>query len=337
MRSSSPSEDLGNAYGDYPLPIGAGQTVSQPYIVAAMIAALELRPTDRVLEVGTGTGYEAAILGELAAEVWTIERHAELAMKAREILARLGYVNVHVVVGDGSVGLPQHAPFDKILVAAAAPKIPESLVAQLADGGRLVVPVGNRFEQQVQVVRKVGPEICRDLARALPLCAAGWGRRMGAVEAGPLAIGNWHLATSVASHGCLAPVNVPTGADESAGSILSAPESAGRGDNADRRQHKSEVPVARLSVSKVMEVTTSAISRNTSPRSKRSARRLARSHFRLQAARFVLDVLLLIAILVNLFVEVFLHLLGAFGLGVLQRSEHSSSASRLLRRMFFAW
>ena len=171
-------EELGNAYGDHPLPIGAGQTVSQPYIVAAMVGALELRPTDRVLEVGTGTGYEAAILGELAAEVWTIERHAELAMKAREILARLGYVNVHVMVGDGSVGLPQHAPFDKILVAAAAPKIPESLVAQLADGGRLVVPVGSRFEQQVQVVRKLGPETfvaLHDLCRFVPLVGEeGW-------------------------------------------------------------------------------------------------------------------------------------------------------------------
>ena len=171
-------EDLGNAYGDHPLPIGAGQTVSQPYIVAAMVAALELRPTDRVLEVGTGTGYEAAILGELAAEVWTIERHAELAMKAREILARLGYVNVHVVVGDGSVGLPQHAPFDKILVAAAAPKIPESLVAQLAEHGKLVVPVGGRFEQQVQLVRKVGPETVvalHDLCRFVPLVGEeGW-------------------------------------------------------------------------------------------------------------------------------------------------------------------
>ena len=172
------NEDLGNAYGDHPLPIGAGQTVSQPYIVALMIAALELLPADRVLEVGTGTGYEAAILGELAAEVWTVERHEELAMKARAILARLGYANVQVVVGDGSVGLPQHAPFDKVLVAAAAPKIPESLVAQLADGGRLVVPVGNRFEQQVQVVRKVGAQTVvtmHDLCRFVPLVGEeGW-------------------------------------------------------------------------------------------------------------------------------------------------------------------
>ena len=171
-------EDFVNAYGDHPLPIGAGQTVSQPYIVAAMVEALELRPSDRVLEVGTGTGYEAAVLAELAAEIWTIERHEELAVKAREILARLGYANVHVIHGDGSLGLPQQAPFDKILVAAAAPQIPESLIAQLADGGRLVVPVGTRAEQQVHVVRKVGSEIVvttHDLCRFVPLVGAeGW-------------------------------------------------------------------------------------------------------------------------------------------------------------------
>ena len=167
-----------NAYGDHPLPIGAGQTVSQPYIVAAMIEALELRPTDRVLEVGTGTGYEAAVLAELAAEIWTIERHEELAVKAREILARLGYTNVHVIHGDGSLGFPEQAPFDKILVAAAAPHLPESLIAQLADGGRLVVPVGTRAEQQVHIARRVGNEIAvttHDLCRFVPLVGAeGW-------------------------------------------------------------------------------------------------------------------------------------------------------------------
>jgi protein-L-isoaspartate(D-aspartate) O-methyltransferase len=172
------SGDLRDAYGDHPLPIGAGQTVSQPYIVAAMVEALELQPADRVLEVGTGTGYEAAILGELAAEVWTIERHEELANKAREILARLGYANVHVVHGDGSLGLSERAPFHAILVAAAAPRIPDSLVAQLEDGGSLVVPVGDRYEQQVHVVRKEGQEIVvtkHDLCRFVPLVGAqGW-------------------------------------------------------------------------------------------------------------------------------------------------------------------
>jgi len=171
-------EDLVDAYGDHPLPIGAEQTVSQPYIVAAMVEALELRPSDRVLEVGTGTGYEAAILAELAAEVWTIERHEELVGRAQAILARLGYRNVCVVHGDGSLGLPEHAPFDKILVAAAAPRIPESLVAQLVDGGKLVVPVGTRYEQQVQIVRKEGKEIFvtrHDLCRFVPLVGAeGW-------------------------------------------------------------------------------------------------------------------------------------------------------------------
>ncbi len=172
------SGDFREAYGDHPLPIGAGQTVSQPYIVAAMVEALELQPTDRVLEVGTGTGYEAAILGELAAEVWTIERHQELADKARGILARLGYTSVHVVYGDGSLGLTEHAPFQGILVAAAAPQIPESLVAQLADGGRLVVPVGDRYEQQVNIVQKQGTELeltKHDLCRIEPLVGAqGW-------------------------------------------------------------------------------------------------------------------------------------------------------------------
>ena len=172
------AEDAPNAYGDSPLPIGAGQTISQPYIVAAMLEQLELRPQDRVLEVGTGTGYEAAILGELTAEVWTIERQPELAEKARAILQRLGYANVHVVQGDGSRGLPDQAPFDKILVAAAAPRIPEMLIEQLADGGKMIVPVGTRQEQQLQLIRKTGDQVTvtpRDLCRFVPLVGEqGW-------------------------------------------------------------------------------------------------------------------------------------------------------------------
>ena len=166
------------AYADGPLPIGEGQTVSQPYMVAAMVEALDVQPFDRVLEVGTGTGYEAAVLAELAAEVWTIERHAELADKAREILAELGYGNVHVICGDGSLGLPEHAPFDKIVVAAGAPQAPPSLIAQLAEAGTLVVPVGNRFDQQLHVARKISGEIVTSrhvLCCFVPLVGAeGW-------------------------------------------------------------------------------------------------------------------------------------------------------------------
>jgi len=173
------SGDLKDAYGDHPVSIGAGQTVSQPYIVAAMVEELELQPTDRVLEVGTGTGYEAAILGELAAEVWTIERHPALADRARQILQELGYANVQVITGDGSLGLREQAPFDKILVAAGAPQAPPSLIEQLADGGRMAVPVGNRVEQQLRVVRKAGGEIVTSthvLCCFVPLLGAeGWG------------------------------------------------------------------------------------------------------------------------------------------------------------------
>jgi protein-L-isoaspartate(D-aspartate) O-methyltransferase len=172
------AEDAPNAYGDSPLPIGAGQTISQPYIVAAMLETLELRPQDRVLEVGTGTGYEAAILGELTAEVWTIERQPELAETARALLQRLGYANVHVVQGDGSRGLPDQASFDKILVAAAAPRIPEMLIEQLADGGKMIVPVGTRQEQQLQLIRKTSDQVTvtpRDLCRFVPLVGEqGW-------------------------------------------------------------------------------------------------------------------------------------------------------------------
>ena len=170
--------DRSQAYGDFPLPIGAGQTISQPYMVAAMVEILDLQAGDRVLEVGTGTGYEAAVLGELAGEVWTAERHVELADRARDILEGLGYTNIHVLHADGSRGIPEEAPFDKILVAAGAPRVPEALVTQLAEGGRLVVPVGSRHEQQLQLVRKAGDQVTvsmHELCRFVPLVGeAGW-------------------------------------------------------------------------------------------------------------------------------------------------------------------
>jgi protein-L-isoaspartate(D-aspartate) O-methyltransferase len=166
------------AYADRPVPIGEGQTVSQPMMVALMAEALALQPSDRVLEVGTGTGYEAAVLAELAAEVWTIERHSPLAERARQILSELRYSNVHVVQGDGSSGLPQQAPFDKILVAAGAPKVPPSLIAQLSERGTLAVPVGDRINQQLQLVRKIGGEVltsARTLCCFVPLVGVeGW-------------------------------------------------------------------------------------------------------------------------------------------------------------------
>ena len=172
------TESVTSAYGDYPLPIAAGQTVSQPYIVASMLEVLAISPSDRVLEIGTGTGYEAAIVGELAAEVWTVERVPELARTAQEILARLGYRNVRVIERDGSLGLPENAPFPKILVAAAAPAVPQSLIDQLAEGGSLVIPVGSRVEQQLHLIRKLNGEAVtshRELCRFVPLVGEeGW-------------------------------------------------------------------------------------------------------------------------------------------------------------------
>lgn len=144
------------AYDDRPLRISCGQTISQPYIVAKMTEALQLKGGERVLEVGTGSGYAAAILAQIAERVVTIERHAALADEARKRLADLGYENVKVVCGDGTMGHPVEAPYDAIVVAAASPKIPEALVRQLADGGRLVLPVGGRsFGQSLVRVTKM--------------------------------------------------------------------------------------------------------------------------------------------------------------------------------------
>jgi protein-L-isoaspartate(D-aspartate) O-methyltransferase len=142
------------AYDDGPLAIGQGQTISQPYIVAAMTAAAGLKPGARVLEIGTGSGYGAAVLGRIAAEVYTVERIGALAKVAQGRLAKLGYANVHVREGDGSLGWSEHAPYDAILVTAAAPRVPEALLSQLAVGGRLVIPVGAaRAQRLVRVTR----------------------------------------------------------------------------------------------------------------------------------------------------------------------------------------
>ena len=151
-----PEHLCSQAYGDYPLPIGEDQTISQPYIVGLMTEILELQETDRVLEVGTGSGYQAAVLAELAAAVFSIDRRGGLADQARSILDSLGYRNIRIRVGDGTLGWPQEAPFDGILVTAGAPQVPRPLVEQLAVGGRLVIPVGDRFTQTLTCVRQTG-------------------------------------------------------------------------------------------------------------------------------------------------------------------------------------
>jgi protein-L-isoaspartate(D-aspartate) O-methyltransferase len=151
-----PAEVAELAYEDIPLPIGYGQTISQPFIVAVIIDALEVEPGARVLEIGTGSGYQAAVLAELGAEVYTIEIVGPLAERAREDLARLGYDRVHVKSGDGYAGWPDHAPFDRIMITAVAPKVPEPLVEQLATGGILVMPLEESEDgrQWLQVLRK---------------------------------------------------------------------------------------------------------------------------------------------------------------------------------------
>ena len=152
------------AYDDRPLLIGEGQTISQPYIVAAMTEALQLQAGDRVLEVGTGSGYSAAVLAEIVAEVYTIERIESLAESARRRLVDLGYTNVHVRHGDGSLGWSQHAPYDAIVVTAAGPHVPSSLLHQLAIGGRLVMPVGRADAQYlVRVVRQEAETYAREI------------------------------------------------------------------------------------------------------------------------------------------------------------------------------
>lgn len=175
-----PPELASEAYDDGPLPIGGGQTISQPWVVAAMIQMIEPQPTDRVLEVGAGSGYAAAVLSRIVAEVVTIERLASLAEAARERITRLGYDNVTVVEGDGSLGHAPRAPYNAILVAAGAPAVPDELCRQLAIGGRLVIPVGqSRLLQELVRVRRIDDSSFEterlDGVRFVPLIGAqGW-------------------------------------------------------------------------------------------------------------------------------------------------------------------
>ena len=155
------------AYCDSPLPIGHGQTISQPYIVALMTETLELEGKERVLEVGTGSGYQAAILSRLARQVYSVERHAALAQQAEKLLAQLGYDNIVVRVGNGTLGWPEHSPYEAIIVTAAAPDVPRPLTDQLADGGRLVAPVGSQWSQVLIKVRRQGDLLIRERLTAV--------------------------------------------------------------------------------------------------------------------------------------------------------------------------
>ena len=171
----------GDAYEDHPLPIGAGQTISQPYIVAVMLQHLDLQATDRILEVGTGSGYVAALLSRMCAEVYSMERHPQLAGSAESTLRQLGYSNVKITVGDGTQGWPEYAPYDAILVSAATAEMPPALFAQLREGGRMIVPVGSFVSQELQLIRKVDGQAevqAQEGCRFVPLVE-------GAVENGP--------------------------------------------------------------------------------------------------------------------------------------------------------
>jgi protein-L-isoaspartate(D-aspartate) O-methyltransferase len=160
------------AYEDHPLPIGDGQTISQPYVVALMLESLQLSAADIVLEIGTGSGYVTALLAELAAQVFSIERHPTLANNARAVLASLNYTNIQIFTADGTQGLAAHAPYDAILVSAAAVAIPRALLAQLREGGRMIIPVGPPDSQQLQFVRMIDGCLVitpRDPVRFVPL------------------------------------------------------------------------------------------------------------------------------------------------------------------------
>jgi protein-L-isoaspartate(D-aspartate) O-methyltransferase len=145
-----------NAYSDMALPIGEGQTISQPYMVAVMTELLELKGTEKVLEIGTGSGYQAAVLAELSRDVYTIERVAVLAEKAKKRFQELSYVNIHTKTDDGTLGWPQEAPFDRMIITAGSPEIPLPLIEQLAEGGIIVIPVGDLYSQQLLKYRKQG-------------------------------------------------------------------------------------------------------------------------------------------------------------------------------------
>lgn len=157
-----PSTYIDEAYCDYPLPIGKGQTISQPYMVALMTECLCVKKSDRILEIGTGSGYQSAILAELAGEVYTIERIESLAHMAEENLRNVSYKNVRIKIDDGTLGWPNYAPYDGIIITAGAPRIPKSLLSQLKEGGRMVIPLGDRFSQELTIVYREKGKISKN-------------------------------------------------------------------------------------------------------------------------------------------------------------------------------
>ncbi len=174
-----PAEKRDRAYGDHPLRIGSGQTISQPYIVALMVSLLDLEKTDKVLEIGTGSGYQTAILAYIADEVFTIERKTDLLKKAKKTLEKLNLADIYFKSGDGTTGWGKHKPYDKIIGSGSVPRIPPSLTEQLDDPGKLVIPAGNKTTQHLKVVKKAGGEttINREIAcNFVPLVGKeGWG------------------------------------------------------------------------------------------------------------------------------------------------------------------
>jgi protein-L-isoaspartate(D-aspartate) O-methyltransferase len=157
-----PPESQAQAYADHPLPIGAEQTISQPFIIAVALQALALTGSESVLEVGTGSGFQTALLARMARQVYSVERHAELAESAQRTLEHLGFENVTISVRDGSQGWPDHAPYDAILVSAAAPSLPKCLVEQLGEEGRMVIPIGPPHAQELQLIRRNAAQITRE-------------------------------------------------------------------------------------------------------------------------------------------------------------------------------
>ncbi len=179
-----PSDLRKDAYGDFPLSIGEGQTISQPYMVALMTQSLELKGHERVLEIGTGSGYQTAILAELSKEVYSVERIKSLAQKAESLLKKLGYSKVKIFVSDGTTGWEEYSPYDRILVTAGAKQVPQPLIHQLKDEGIMVIPVGNIYSQELKVIRKKKRRVRSTTVERcvfVPLVGKyGWGEDVGA-------------------------------------------------------------------------------------------------------------------------------------------------------------